>query len=126
RSAQLMATVLRSFLGLLMQQSRISANLAAAVPTVASRRLSKLPRFLEVKQVERVLLSCDRRTRVGKRDYAILLLLARLGLRAGEIARLTLEDIDWRAGQLLIRGKGPRVDRLPLPQDAGQALVAYL
>jgi site-specific recombinase XerD len=126
RSAQLMATVLRSFLGFLLQQSHISTNLAAAVPTVAGWRLSELPRFLEPKQVERVLRSCDRRTKVGKRDYAILLLLARLGLRAGEVARLTLDDIDWRAGHLLIRGKGPQVDRLPLPQDAGQALAAYL
>lgn len=126
RSAQLMTTVLRNFLGFLLQQSRISTNLAAAVPKVATRHLSELPRFLETKQVERVLRSCDRRTRVGKRDYAILLLLARLGLRAGEVARLTLEDIDWRAGQLLIRGKGPRADRLPLPQDAGEALAAYL
>ena len=126
RSAQLMATVLRSFLGFLLQQSRISSNLAAAVPTVAGGRLSELPRFLEAKQVERVLRSCDRRTQVGKRDYAILLLLARLGLRAGEVARLTLDDIDWHAGQLLIRGKGSRVDRLPLPQDAGQALAVYL
>jgi site-specific recombinase XerD len=126
RSAQLMATVLRSFLGFLLQQGRITANLAAAVPMVAGWRLSELPRFLETKQVEIVVRSCDRRTRVGKRDYAILLLLARLGLRAGEVARLTLEDIDWRASQLLIRGKGSRVDRLPLSQDAGQALADYL
>jgi site-specific recombinase XerD len=126
RSAQLMATGLRSFLSFLLQQGRISTNLAAAVPTVAGWRLSELPRFLEAKQVERVLLSCDRRTKVGKRDYAILLLLARLGLRAGEVARLTLDDIDWRAGQLMIQGKGHRMDRLPLPQDAGQALAAYL
>jgi site-specific recombinase XerD len=126
RSAQLMATVLRSFLGFLLRQGRISTNLAAVVPTVAGWRLSELPRFLEAKQVERVLRSCDQRTKVGKRDHAILLLLARLGLRAGEVAHLTLDDIDWRAGQLLIRGKGSRVDRLPLPQDAGQALAAYL
>lgn len=126
RSAQLMASVLRSFLGFLLQQNRISTNLAAAVPMVAGWRLSELPRFLEAEQVEKVLRACDRRTKVGKRDYAILLLLARLGLRAGEVARLTLDDVDWRAGQLLIRGKGPRVDRLPLPQDAGQAMAAYL
>jgi site-specific recombinase XerD len=126
RSAQLMATVLRSFLGFLLQQGRISTNLAVAVPMVAGWRLSELPRFLEVEQVEKVLRSCDRRTRIGKRDYAILLLLARLGLRAGEVARLTLDDIDWQAGQLLILGKGPRVDRLPLPQDTGEALAVYL
>lgn len=125
-SAQLMASVLRSFLGFLLQQGRIAANLAAAVPTVAAPRLAGLPRFLEAAQVERILQCCDRRRKVGKRDYALLLLLARLGLRAGEVARLTLDDINWRAGELRIPGKGARVDRLPLPQDVGQALVTYL
>jgi len=126
RSAQLMASVLRSFLGFLLQQGRIPTNLAAAVPTVAGWRLSELPRFLETEQVEKVLRCCDRRRKVGKRDYAILLLLARLGLRAGEVALLTLDDINWQAGELRIRGKGARVDRLPLPQDVGQSLAAYL
>lgn len=78
------------------------------------------------RDVERVLRSCDRRRRIGKRDYAIFILLARLGLRAGEVAQLTLDDIDWRAGELLVRGKGARVDRLPLLQDVGQALAEYL
>jgi site-specific recombinase XerD len=126
RSAQLMATVLRSFLSFLFQQGRIVANLAAAVPTVAGWRLSELPRFLEAEQVEKILRSCDRRRKAGKRDYAILLLLARLGLRAGEVANLVLEDIDWRSGELLIRGKGARIDKLPLLHDVGQALVDYL
>lgn len=126
RSAQLMATVLRSFLSFLFQQEWIATNLAAAVPTVAGGRLSELPRFLEPAQVEKVLRSCDRRRKVGRRDYAILLLLARLGLRAGEVAQLTLEDIDWRTGELLVRGKGARIDKLPLLQDVGQALVDYL
>ena len=126
RSAQLMASVLRSFLGFLLQQGRIPTNLAAAVPAVAGWRLSELPRFLETKQVEKVLRCCDRRRKVGKRDYAILLLLARLGLRAGEVAHLTLDDLNWRAGELRIRGKGARVDRLPLPKDVGQSLAAYL
>jgi site-specific recombinase XerD len=126
RSAQLMAAVLRSFLGFLFQQGRIATNLAAAVPTVAGWRLSELPRFLEPAQVEQVLRSCDRRRKVGRRDYAILLLLARLGLRAGEVARLTLEDINWRTGELLVRGKGARIDKLPLLQDVGRALVDYL
>lgn len=126
RSAQLMASVLRSFLGFLLQQGRISTNLAGAVLTVAGWRLSELPRFLETKQVERVLRCCDRRRKAGKRDYAILLLLARLGLRAGEVAHLTLDDINWRAGELRIRGKGARIDRLPLPQDVGQSLATYL
>jgi len=125
-SAQLMASVLRSFFRFLLQQGRILTNLAAAVPTVAGWRLSELPRFLETEQVERVLRRCDRRKKVGKRDYAMLLLMARLGLRAGEVAKLSLEDIHWRAGELQIRGKGVRVDRLPLPQDVGQALATYL
>lgn len=126
RSAQLMASVLRSFLGFLLQQDRIRIDLAGAVPAVAGGRLSELPRFLEAEQVEELLRSCDRRTRTGKRDYVILLLLARLGLRASEVAQLTLDDINWHAGELLIRGKGTRVDRLPLPQDIGESLASYL
>jgi site-specific recombinase XerD len=126
RSTQLTTSVLRSFLGFLFQQGRIATNLAAAVPTVAGWRLSELPRHLEAEQVERILRCCDRRRKIGKRDYAILLLLARLGLRAGEVACLTLDDINWQAGELLIHGKGARVDRLPLLEDVGQALVDYL
>ena len=126
RSVQLTAAVLRSFLSFLFQEGRIGANLAAAVPTVAGWRLSELPRYLEAEQVEKILRCCDRRRKIGKRDYAILLLLARLGLRAGEVAYLTLDDINWQAGELLIRGKGARVDRLPLLEDIGQALVDYL
>jgi site-specific recombinase XerD len=126
RSVQLMAAVLRSFLSFLFQHGRTQTNLAAAVPTVAAGRLSELPRYLESDQVEKILESCDRRCKVGKRDYAILLLLARLGLRAGEVAYLTLDDVDWRAGELLIRGKGARIDRLPLLEDVGKALVDYL
>jgi site-specific recombinase XerD len=126
RSVQLMTSVLRGFLRFLFQYGRITANLAAAVPAVAGWRLSELPRFLEATQVEELLRSCDRRRKVGKRDYAILLLLARLGLRAAEVANLTLEDIDWRVGEVLIHGKGARIDKLPLGQDVGQALVDYL
>jgi site-specific recombinase XerD len=126
RSVQLTAAVLRSFLSFLFQQGRIAPNLAAAVPTVAGWRLSELPRYLEAEQVEKILRCCDRRRKIGKRDYAILLLLARLGLRAGEVAYLTLDDINWQAGELLIRGKGAQVDRLPLLEDVGQALVDYL
>jgi site-specific recombinase XerD len=126
RSAQLMTVALRSFLSFLLQEGRVSANLAKVVPTVAGWRLSELPRYLEAEQVKRLLRSCERRTKVGKRDYAILLLLARLGLRAGEVTGLNLEDIDWHAGQLLIRGKGARVDRLPLVQEVGEAVADYL
>ena len=126
RTVQLAASVLRSFLAFLFQKGRISTNLSSAVPRVAGRSLSQLPRYLEQEQVGQVLRSCDRRRKVGKRDYAILLLLARLGLRAGEVVRLTLDDLDWHAGELLVRGKGARVDRLPLLQDVGQALADYL
>lgn len=74
----------------------------------------------------RLLAGCDRRTRIGRRDYAILLMLVRLGLRSGEVAGLTLEDIDWRAGELVVRGKGNRTERLPLPVDVGEAIEGYL
>jgi site-specific recombinase XerD len=126
KTVQRTATALRSLFGFLFQKGRLSTNLRAAVPMVAVRRLAELPRYLEPGQVEKVLRCCDRRRKVGKRDYAILLVLARLGLRAGELVRLTLEDIDWRAGELLVRGKGARLDRLPLMQDVGQALADYL
>lgn len=126
RSTQLMTTVLRSFLGFGFQQRRTPANLAPSVPAVAGWRLSELPRFLKAAEVERVLRCCDRRRKVGKRDYAILLLLARLGLRAGEVACLTLEDVDWAAGKLRIRGKGSRIDHLPMAQDVGEAIADYL
>ncbi len=126
RSAQLMTTVLRSFLLFLFQKRRIAINLAAAVPTVAGWRLSELPRYLETAQVEKVLQRCDRRRKTGRRDYAILLLLARLGLRAGEVAHLSLDDIDWKAGELRVHGKGSRMDRMPLLHDVGQAIADYL
>lgn len=126
RSAQLMATVLRSFLSFLLQKGRIATNLAAVVPSIPHQRLAGVPRYLETREVEMVLRSCDRRRKIGKRDYAIFLLLARLGLRANEVVQLTLDDVDWRAGELLIRGKGARVDRMPLLQDVGQALADYL
>lgn len=126
RSAQLMTTVLRSFLGFLFQRGRIEIHLAMSVPTVAGGRLSEMPRFLEVAAVEKVLGCCDRRRATGKRDYAILLLLARLGLRAGEVVILTLDDIDWHGGELRIRGKGGRLDRMPLPHDVGKAIADYL
>ncbi len=119
-------TALRSFLGFLFLSGRTATNLAAAVPSVPLSQLSDLPRFLPADQVEKVLSSCDRRTKVGRRDHAILLLLARLGLRSSEVARLTLNDIDWIAGELLIHGKGARLDKLPLRKDVGEALADYL
>jgi len=125
-STKSIITGLRSFLGFSFQTGRTTTNLVAAVPTVPLSNLSDLPRFLQPDQVEKVLRCCDRRTKVGKRDYAILLLLARLGLRSGEVTKLTLDDIGWAAGELLIHGKGARLDKLPLLQDVGQALADYL
>jgi len=124
--AKLMVTALRSFFRFLHVQGHVTKNLAAAVPAVAGWRLSDIPRSLESDQVERLLRGCDRRTAGGRRNRALLLLLARLGLRAGEVVRLTLEDIDWEAGVLIIRGKGAREDHLPMPRDVGQALASYL
>lgn len=126
RSLQLATCALRSFLRFLFQRGRIAVDLTAVVPAVAGWRLSELPRYLEAAQVEKLLRCCDRRRRVGKRNYAILLLLARLGLRAEEVAGLSLDDIDWNAGELRICGKGAHLDRLPLLQDVGKALVDYL
>lgn len=124
--ARLMVTARRSFFRFLHVQGHVTRNLAAAVPAVAGWRRSDIPRSLESEQVERLVRGGDRRTAVGRRNRALLLLLARLGLRAGEVVRLTLEDIDWEAGVLIIRGKGAREDHLPMPRDVGQALASYL
>ena len=126
KASQLATTALRSLLRFLFQRGQIAKDLAMSVPTVAGWRLSELPRYLEPMQVEKLLKCCDRRRKTGKRNYAILLLLARLGLRAGEVARLALDDIDWSAGELRIHGKGTRIDRLPLLQSVGEAIADYL
>lgn len=89
-------------------------------------KLATLPTYLSASQVQKVLDGCDRATAIGRRDYAILMMLAKLGLRADEIATLTLDDIDWRAGEMLVRAKGRRRARMPLPTDVGAAVVAYL
>ena len=117
---------LRSLLRYLHLAGLIEVPLVWAVPSVADLRDRTLPRGLESPAVKKLLASCDRRTLVGRRDYAILLLLSRLGLRAGEVATIGLDDIDWRGGLLLVRGKGSRQDLLPLPVDVGEALVSYL
>jgi len=124
--AQIMTTAFRSFFRFLFRNGDLQVDLAASVPTVAHWRLSTVPKYMIPEQVKRVLETCDRQTAVGRRDYAIFLLLARLGLRAGEIVSLELDDIDWRAGEILVRGKGSRHDRMPLAADIGEALTAYL
>jgi integrase len=96
------------------------------VPTVPNWSKATLPKFLPPGAVQRVLTGCDRRTSIGRRDYAILLLLSRLGLRGGEVVALNLEDIDWECGQITIHGKGGRSAEMPLPADVGEAIAAYL
>ncbi len=117
---------LRSLLRYLHVAGFTAIPLAQAVPRAAGWRLSSLPRALEAEQVARLLESCDRATMVGRRDFAIITLLARLGVRCCEVSGLCLDDIDWRAGELTIRGKGSTTACLPLPHDVGEALVSYL
>jgi site-specific recombinase XerD len=122
----LMVTALRSFFRYLRHRGEIATDLAGCVPTVPNWSLSTLPRFLPSAMVERVLECCDRKTSVGRRNHAILLLLARLGVRAGEVVGLSLDDLDWSTGQITIRGKGGKSAQLPLAADVGAALAAYL
>lgn len=126
RSAKTTATALRSLLGFLHVEGVVASSLVGAVPTVASWKLAPLPRGLEPGEVCRLLASCDPRTTAGQRDFAMMLLMVRLGLRAGEVAGLELADIDWRVGEIVVRGKGDRLERLPLPDDVGRAVVGYL
>ncbi len=124
--AGLMGTALRSFFRYLRHQGDIITDLASCIPTIANWQYSALPKFLQPDQVQLVLKQCDRRTAKGRRDYAIFLLLARLGLRACEIVSLTLDDIHWQAGEIRIVGKGNRSAMLPLPADVGRAIAVYL
>jgi integrase/recombinase XerD len=126
RAAQLTVVALRALLRFLHLEGVLERSLVGAVPSVAGWRLSGLPKRLEPGQVDALLDSCDRSTVIGLRDRAILTVLARLGLRAGEVAALSLEDIDWRAGELIVYGKAARSERLPLPHDVGDAIVGYL
>jgi site-specific recombinase XerD len=126
KRVQLMTTALRSFLRFARYRGDIAKDLAACVPAVANWKLSTIPRALPPEQVEQVLASIDRKTAIGRRDYAILLLLARLGLRAGEIRTLTLEDLDWQEGLITVRGKAGRYSQLPMPVDVGAAIADYL
>jgi len=121
-----MVTALRSFLRFLFERGEIETDLAASVPTVAHWRLAGVPRYLDDDEVEKLLGSRDLSTATGRRDRAILLLLARLGLRAGEIVALRLEDLHWREGEFTVRGKGRYHDRLPLPREVGEAIALYL
>src|SRR5262249_24183080 len=125
-TAKLTVTALRSLLGFLHAEGLISRPLGQHVPAVASWRRTGLPRALEPGQGAALLASCDPGTAGGRRDFAMLTLLARLGLQAGAGAALRLDDISWRAGEITVRGKGSRAERLPLPAEVGEAVAAYL
>jgi integrase/recombinase XerD len=125
-AAQCFVSALRAFLRFCFLEGLVEADLAQAALTVTGRRSSPLPRGISRADARALLDACDRRTALGRRDYALIVLLLRLGLRRGEVAALRLDDIDWRAGELFVRGKGSRCDRLPLPADVGQALASYL
>ena len=124
-SAKNVVVALRSLLRFLHVEGLVAGDLAAAVPAVAPRPRG-LPRALPAATVARLLDSCDRRSAVGRRDFAVLMLLSRLGLRAGEVAAIELRDVDWRNGELFVRGKAGRRERLPLPVDVGEALAGYV
>ncbi|CAN5376824.1 site-specific integrase [soil metagenome] len=125
-NAKASVTALRALLRFLHVAGHVPTGLVGAVPAVAGWRQASLPRGLEAGQAEQLLAGCDRSTAVGQRDYAMLMLLAQLGLRGAELAALDLDDIDWHAGEVIIHGKAARIDRLPLPVAAGEALAEYL
>lgn len=126
RATRFFVSGLRAFLRFCFAEGLVAADLSPAALYASCRAPSPLPKAITQGQARALLGSCDRRRALGRRDYALILLLLRLGLRCGEVARLRLEDIDWRAGEILVRGKATRIDRLPLPADVGEALAGYL
>ena len=125
-SARMFISATRSFLRFVCVRGLAEGPFAGAVPAVASRRGTGIPRAVGADVVQALLGSCDTTRAAGRRDAAILTVLTRLGLRAAEVAGLGLDDIDWRAGELVVRGKGRSVERLPLPADVGEVIVSYL
>jgi site-specific recombinase XerD len=117
---------LRAFLRYLHHKGLNAVSLAGCVPSIRQWKLANLPTFLTAQQVQKVLDGCDRTSVIGRRDYAILMMLAKLGMRANEIATITLDDIDWRSGEMRVRAKGRQRTRMPIPPDVGGAIVAYL
>lgn len=126
KRATVVVSALRCFLHYLFHSGLTKVDLAGCVPTIATWSLSNVPRWFSGEQIQKVLDSCDKHTAIGKRDYALLLLLARLGLRAGEVVALTLDDIDWDAALITVQGKGKRVAQMPLPSEVGTAIADYL
>jgi len=125
-SAQHFVTALRSFLRFCLIEGLVDADLSAAALAVTGRRRSSLPLGIGKSATAALLGCCDRRQALGRRDYAVIITLLRLGLRAGEAASLTLDDVDWHAGEIVVHGKGRREDRLPLPTAVGEAIAGYL
>lgn len=125
-SAKYVVTGLRALLRFCYLDGTIAGPPADVVPAVASWRSAALPRALEPGDVTALMKSCDRRSAFGRRDFAVLTLLVRLGLRSGEVAGLRLGDIDWRRGELVVRGKGAKEERLPIPADVGEAVTGWL
>lgn len=125
-AAKTCTTALRMFLRFLIAEGKCAARLDEAIPVLAHWRLSSLPRYVQPEEVQRIITSCDLNSPVGRRDRAILLLLARLGLRAGDIIELRLGNIDWEGAWIYVSGKGHRQARLPLTQELGDAIVDYL
>jgi site-specific recombinase XerD len=123
---QMLVAALRAFLRFCFLEGLVEVDLSAAALAMTGRRRSSLPRGVTASQAAALVRSCDRRTAMGRRDYAVILVLSRLGLRASEVAALTLDDVDWRAGDVVVHGKASSVERLPLPADVGEALAAYL
>jgi integrase/recombinase XerD len=126
KRAKLMTTALRSFFQYTRMRGQITLDLSAAVPIVANWSMASIPRAIAPEQTRKLLASIDRKSAIGRRDYAILLMLARLGVRAGEVVSLELNDIDWGAGELTVRGGRGRRIQMPLPPDVGKAIAAYL
>lgn len=125
-STQFFVVAVRSFLRFCFLEGLLPTDLSGAVLTATGRRRSPLASGISATDAVKLLASCDRRSNDGRRDHAVLLLLLRLGLRAGEVAALELDDIDWHTGLITVHGKGHRVDQLPLPEDVGAAITAYL
>jgi site-specific recombinase XerD len=126
QSGKSMCSSLRAFLRYLQHEGLNPLPLAGCVPSIRQWKLANLPTYLSAEQVQKVLDSCDRASDTGRRDYAIIMMLAKLGLRANEVATLTLDDIDWRSGQMRVRAKGRQRAVMPIPSDVGAAVVDYL
>lgn len=125
-SGKAMCGVVRAFLRYLHLKGFIAVALADCVPSIRRWRLAGLPTFLPPEKVQQVLDACDQTTAMGLRDYAVLMVLAKLSLRAGEVVALSLDEIDWRSGKILVHGKGRRQAMMPLRHDVGVAIVAYI